>query len=128
MGCTVTALSPLMLVGDRDGGPSAHTNDYDELWFLQTAGLSWERADQVGKLGWEPQGDTRPGFRRPSRMGRGARPTARRRGCRSTSTFASGSTCARRPKPTPRRCAAPLLRGRSHPIRTAPERDPAPTL
>jgi hypothetical protein len=84
MGCMVTARSPLRLVGDRDGGPPAHTNDYDERWFLHTAESSWERAGQVGKLRSEPQGDTQPGFRRPSRMGRGARPTARCRTGRST--------------------------------------------
>ncbi|HEY7061196.1 MAG TPA: homogentisate 1,2-dioxygenase [Chloroflexota bacterium] len=66
MGCVVTAHSPLMQAGGRRGGPPAHTNDYDELWFLHTAGSSRERAGQVGKLRWEPQGDTQPGFRRPS--------------------------------------------------------------
>src|SRR5262249_737400 len=64
MGCVVTVHSPMMLVGGRGGGPPAHTNDYDELWFLHSAGSSLERAGQLGKLRWEPHGDTQPRFRR----------------------------------------------------------------
>jgi homogentisate 1,2-dioxygenase len=64
MGCVVTVHSPM--AGGPGGGPPAHTNDYDELWFLHAAGSSLERADRLGKLRWEPQGDTQPGFRRPT--------------------------------------------------------------
>ena len=54
------------------GGPPAHTNDYDEIWFLHST-ESPERARQLGHLRWEPQGATQPGARRSS--GDGPRPT-----------------------------------------------------
>ncbi len=58
--CVVTVHTPMALPGHR-AGPPAHTNDYDEIWFLHTSGRP-EQADRVGLLRWEPQGATQPGF------------------------------------------------------------------
>ena len=58
----VTVHTPMRGPG-RAGGPPAHTNDYDELWFLHTA-EPVPGAERVGKLRWEPQGLTQAGFKR----------------------------------------------------------------
>jgi homogentisate 1,2-dioxygenase len=60
--CVVTVHTPMRLVM-TGGGPPAHTNDYDELWFLHTTATS-ERAGRLGLLRWDPQGLTQPGARR----------------------------------------------------------------
>ena len=65
-------------------GPPAHTNDYDEIWFLHTGGRPG-REDRVGLLRWEPQGATQPGFVRPNgngANGNGAAPAGPRPGRR----------------------------------------------
>jgi homogentisate 1,2-dioxygenase len=68
--CVVTVHTP-MRGGGRPSGPPAHTNDYDEIWFLHASG-SPERNDRLGLLRWEPQGWTQPGFvRRPETNGSG---------------------------------------------------------
>jgi homogentisate 1,2-dioxygenase len=60
--CVVTVHTPMPSAG-RGGGPPAHTNDYDEIWFLHSTG-SAERSGRLGLIRWEPQGVTQPGFRR----------------------------------------------------------------
>jgi homogentisate 1,2-dioxygenase len=57
----VTVHTPMQLINTRGGGPPAHTNDYDELWFLHTT-QDVGPSDRVGKLRWDPQGITQPGF------------------------------------------------------------------
>jgi homogentisate 1,2-dioxygenase len=57
---------------DGGGGPPAHTNDWDELWFLHSAEPGAARGP-LGLLRWEPQGATQPGFKFP-RGGNGSGP------------------------------------------------------
>jgi hypothetical protein len=60
---TVHTPPPGGLLATRGGGPPAHTNDYDELWFLHApAGAA--AAAGVGELRWDPQGLTQAGARR----------------------------------------------------------------
>ncbi len=56
----ITVHTPLRGPGGS-GGPPAHTNDYDEVWFLHSP----EHGDdsRVGLLRWDPQGATQPGGR-----------------------------------------------------------------
>src|SRR5205085_285763 len=58
----VTVHTPMNLVNTPGGGPPAHTNDYDELWLLHATDDIVN--DRLGKLRWEPQGLTQPGFQR----------------------------------------------------------------
>lgn len=62
-GCVVTVHTPMPMPGSAVSGPPAHTNDYDEIWFLHSTG-SPERAARFGLIRWEPQGVTQPGARR----------------------------------------------------------------
>src|SRR5579862_3641375 len=59
--CVVTVHTPRRGPGGA-GGPPAHTNDYDELWFLHSTDGSERGA--LGLLRWDPQGATQPGARR----------------------------------------------------------------
>ncbi|HZT07682.1 MAG TPA: hypothetical protein VFC51_11675 [Chloroflexota bacterium] len=59
--CVVTVHTPRGLVMTRGGGPPAHTNDYDEIWFLHSTANA--ESERMGKLRWEPQGLTQPGAR-----------------------------------------------------------------
>src|SRR5205085_2080371 len=61
----VTVHTPNRLINGRGGGPPAHTNDYDEIWFLHSPSPE-ARGGRFGLLRWEPQGLTQPGFRRTS--------------------------------------------------------------
>lgn len=70
----VTVHTPMPMPGR--GGPPAHTNDYDEIWFQHAAG-SPERAARVGLLRWDPQGVTQPGFRRTGGEGPRREPDTR---------------------------------------------------
>lgn len=58
--CVVTVHTP-MRGGGRPSGPPAHTNDYDEIWFLHASG-SPDQQERVGLLRWDPQGWTQAGF------------------------------------------------------------------
>ena len=58
----VTVHTPSGLINTRGGGPPAHTNDYDEIWFGHTP--SGEQTGRLGLIRWEPQGLTQAGFRR----------------------------------------------------------------
>jgi len=61
---------------DGGGGPPAHTNDWDELWFLHSAEPG-AASGPLGMLRWEPQGATQPGFKFPRRSnGSGPPPAA----------------------------------------------------
>lgn len=60
--CVVTVHTPSRGSG-AGGGPPAHSNDYDEIWFLHASGDA-SRSGRLGTLRWEPQGVTQPGFRR----------------------------------------------------------------
>jgi homogentisate 1,2-dioxygenase len=51
------------LLTTRGGGPPAHTNDYDELWFLH-APENAAGGPTMGQLRWDPQGLTQAGARR----------------------------------------------------------------
>ena len=62
--CVVTVHTPSRPSNGRGGGPPAHTNDYDELWFQHTS--AGEQTGRIGLLRWDPQGLTQPGFRRTS--------------------------------------------------------------
>lgn len=70
--CVVTVHTPSRGTG-AGGGPPAHSNDYDELWFLHSTSDA-TRNGRLGVLRWDPQGVTQPGFRRAS--GEGARPAS----------------------------------------------------
>lgn len=59
--CVVTVHTPMGIPG-RSGGPPAHSNDFDELWFRHSA-ATMEGAEP-SLLRWDPQGVTQPGFRR----------------------------------------------------------------
>jgi homogentisate 1,2-dioxygenase len=62
----VTVHTPMRGPGGG-GGPPAHTNDYDEVWFQHSPdGVGDGRA---GLLRWDPQGATQPGGRAPHRPG-----------------------------------------------------------
>jgi homogentisate 1,2-dioxygenase len=65
----ITVHTPMQLIGRPGGGPPAHTNDYDEIWFLHTTAVE-NQTGRFGLLRWEPQGLTQPGFKR----GDGERP------------------------------------------------------
>jgi homogentisate 1,2-dioxygenase len=65
--CVVGVRTPVPLAGDR-AGPPAHTNDYDELWFLHSSGNP-DRAGQLGILRLEPQGATQASRRQPGEAG-----------------------------------------------------------
>jgi hypothetical protein len=70
---TVHTPPPGGLLTTRGGGPPAHTNDYDELWFLH-APESAPSGPAFGQLRWDPQGLTQAGARRrESANGAGAR-------------------------------------------------------
>jgi homogentisate 1,2-dioxygenase len=60
---TVHTPPPGGLLATRGGGPPAHTNDYDELWFLHVPAGAPASAG-VGELRWDPQGLTQAGARR----------------------------------------------------------------
>jgi hypothetical protein len=62
------------LLTTRGGGPPAHTNDYDELWFMHVPESAPESSN-FGQLRWDPQGLTQAGARRRgSASGAPARP------------------------------------------------------
>jgi homogentisate 1,2-dioxygenase len=60
---TVHTPPPGGLLATHGGGPPAHTNDYDELWFLHVP-ASAPVGPAVGQLRWDPQGLTQAGARR----------------------------------------------------------------
>jgi hypothetical protein len=57
----VTVHTPMRLMMTPGGGPPAHSNDYDELWFLHSTEVPAIRSETLGKLRWDPQGLTQPG-------------------------------------------------------------------
>lgn len=70
---TVHTPPPGGLLTTRGGGPPAHTNDYDELWFLH-APESAPDGPGLGQLRWDPQGLTQAGARRRATASNGAPP------------------------------------------------------
>ncbi len=68
--CVVTVHTPMAIPG-RAGGPPAHSNDFDEVWFRHST-ATVEGTDP-SLVRWDPQGITQPGLRRPAPASNGQR-------------------------------------------------------